>query len=78
MLGIILFQTLYSTTIIPDKKKRDLHLPQVTLAMHQTGVYYSGIEIFNGLPKAIKTYLQQALISLKFLSSTFCAHTLIL
>ena len=32
----------------------DLHLPQVSLAMYQKGVYYPGIKIFNGLPKAIK------------------------
>ena len=36
------------------RQKNYLHLPQVTLAMYQKGVYYSGIEIFNGLPKAIK------------------------
>jgi hypothetical protein len=42
----------YIITLIPDKN--DLHLPQVSLAMYQMGVYYSGIKIFNGLPKAIK------------------------
>ena len=42
------------------RQKSDLHLPRVTLAVHQKGVYYSGNKIFNGLPKAIKTYLQQA------------------
>jgi len=36
------------------QKKKDLHLPQVSLAMYRKGVYYSGIKIFNGLPKAIK------------------------
>jgi hypothetical protein len=41
------------------RQTSDLHLHQVTIAMHQKGVYYSGIKIFNGLPKAIKTYLQQ-------------------
>jgi hypothetical protein len=35
-------------------QRRDLHLLQVSLAMYQKGVYYSGIQIFNGLPKAIK------------------------
>ena len=39
---------------INTRLKNDLHLPQVSLAMYQKGVYYSGIEIFNGLPKAIK------------------------
>jgi hypothetical protein len=38
--------------IIPDGNA--LHLPQVTLAMYQKGVNYSGIKIFNGLPKALK------------------------
>ena len=35
-------------------QKNDLHLPQVSLEMYQKGVYYAGIKIFNGLPKAIK------------------------
>jgi hypothetical protein len=39
---------------INTKQKNDLHLPQVSLTMYQKGVYYSGIKIFNGLPKAIK------------------------
>jgi hypothetical protein len=41
------------------RQTSDLHLPQVTLAMHQKGVYNSGIKTFSGLPKAIKTCLQQ-------------------
>jgi len=36
------------------RQKNNLCLPQVTLAMYQKGVYYSGIKIFNGLPNAIK------------------------
>jgi len=39
---------------INTRQKNDLHLPHVSLAMYQKGVYYSGITIFNGLPKAIK------------------------
>jgi len=39
---------------INTRHRNDLHLPQVTLAMYQKGVYYSGIKIFNGLPKTIK------------------------
>ena len=39
---------------INTRQKNDLHLPYVSLAMYQKGVYYSGITIFNGLPKAIK------------------------
>jgi hypothetical protein len=35
-------------------QRHDLHLPQVSLAMHQNAVYYSAIKIFNILPKAIK------------------------
>jgi hypothetical protein len=31
-----------------------LPLPQISLAMYQKGVCYSGIKIFNGIPKAIK------------------------
>jgi hypothetical protein len=36
------------------RQRNDLHLPWVTLTMYQKGVYYSGIKIFNLLPKAIK------------------------
>jgi hypothetical protein len=36
------------------RRRNGLHLPQVTLSMYQKGVYYSGIKIFNALPKAIK------------------------
>jgi hypothetical protein len=39
---------------INTRQKNDLHLPHVSLAMYQKGVYYSGITIFKGLPKAIK------------------------
>jgi len=39
---------------INTRQRNDLHLPQVTQAMYQKRVYYSGIKIFNGLPKAIK------------------------
>jgi len=36
------------------RQRNDLHLPQVTLAMYQKGVYYSDIIIFNGFRQAIK------------------------
>ena len=39
---------------INTRRKNDLHLPRVSLAMYMKGVYYSGIKLFNGLPKAIK------------------------
>jgi len=45
--------SVYNITLIPDKKN-DLHLPQVSLAMYQKGVYYSEMNIFNGLPKALR------------------------
>jgi hypothetical protein len=36
------------------RRRNDLHLPQVTLAMYQKGVYYLGIKVFNGLHRALK------------------------
>ena len=36
------------------RHRNDLHLPQATLAMYQRGVYYSGIKVFNSLPRALK------------------------
>jgi hypothetical protein len=38
---------------INTQQRHDLHLPQVSLAMYQKEVYYSGIKIYNGLPKEI-------------------------
>jgi hypothetical protein len=45
---------------IHTRRKNYLHLPQVSLAMYQKGVYYSGIKLFNGLPKAIKDISSKA------------------
>ena len=36
------------------RHKNDLHLPQASLTMYQRGVLYSGVKLFNILPKAIK------------------------
>ena len=36
------------------RHRNDLHLPQATFAMYQRGVYYSGIKVFNSLPRAMK------------------------
>jgi len=44
------------TSNINTRQRNGLHLPQVSLAMYQKGVYYWGIKIFNGLPKAIKDF----------------------
>jgi len=38
---------------INTERKNDLHLP-LSLAMYQKEVYYSGINIFDSLPKGIK------------------------
>ena len=54
-----MFQMVYILTISVylnnnSRQRNDIHLPQVTLAMSQKGVYYSGIKIFNDLSKAVK------------------------
>jgi len=36
------------------RHRNNLHLPKATLAMYQKGVYYLGIKVFNGLPRALK------------------------
>jgi hypothetical protein len=36
------------------RHRNDLHLPQATLAMYQKGVHYSGVKVFNSLPKTLK------------------------
>jgi len=35
----------------------NLHLPRAHLNIYQKGVHYSGIKIFNSLPRDIKTYI---------------------
>ena len=61
------------------RQRNDLHLPQVTLAMYQKGVYYSGIKIFNGLPKAVKNICSRPnkfKTSLKHFLPTHSFHSL--
>jgi len=36
------------------RHKNNLHLPQVSLTMHQKGVFFTGIKVFNALPRPIK------------------------
>jgi hypothetical protein len=52
--------------IYTTRQRNDLHLPQVTLAMYQKGLCYSGIKICNGLSKAMKDISSNP-ISLKVL-----------
>ena len=46
------------------RQRNYLNLPQATLAMYQKEVYYSGIKVFNGLPRpdkfkiALRKFLQ--------------------
>ena len=42
---------------INTRHTTDLHLPRTHLSIYQKGVYYSGIKIFNSLPKNIKKYI---------------------
>jgi len=36
------------------RHRNNLYLPQATLAMYQKEIYYSGLKVFNGLPRALK------------------------
>jgi len=40
---------------INTRHTSNLHLPRAHLNIYQKGVYYSGIRIFNSLPRDIKT-----------------------
>jgi len=42
---------------INTRQTSNLHLPRAHLNIYQKGVYYSGIKIFNSLPRGIKTYI---------------------
>jgi hypothetical protein len=38
----------------PPRKKKALYLPQVTLAMYQKEIHYSGVKVFNHLPRTLE------------------------
>ena len=38
----------------PTRSRKDLHLPIANLSVFQTGVYFSGVKIFNSLPLELK------------------------
>jgi hypothetical protein len=40
---------------INTRQKNYLHLPQISLAMYQKGVYYSGIKILMVFPRQLRT-----------------------
>ena len=42
---------------INTRHTSNLHLPRAHLNVYQKGIYYSGIKIFNSLPRNIKTYI---------------------
>jgi hypothetical protein len=42
---------------INTRHTANLHLPRTHLSIYQKGVFYSGIKIFNNLPRNIKTYI---------------------
>ena len=42
---------------INTRHTSNLHLPRAHLNVYQKEVYYSGIKIFNSLPRDIKTYI---------------------
>jgi hypothetical protein len=41
---------------INTRHTNNLHLPRTHLSVYQKGVYYSGIKIYNSLPRNIKTH----------------------
>ena len=49
-------QILFNSQVhkINTSQTSNLYLPAANLALHQKGVYYSGIEIYNHLPRTIK------------------------
>jgi hypothetical protein len=49
-----LFTTNYDAHNLQTRHRNDLHLPTSTLTLYQKGVYYSGIKLFNNLPRNIK------------------------
>jgi hypothetical protein len=60
ILSILLFftknkdQFLYNSQVHKINTTSDLYIPTANLAIYQKGVYYSGMKIYNHLPKAIK------------------------
>jgi hypothetical protein len=58
MLSLLMFvvpnKNLFSTSIanhnLDTRQRNNLDLPQANLTIHQKGVYYLGLIIFNNLP----------------------------
>jgi len=49
-----LFSTNNENYYIDTRQRNNLYLPQANSAIYQKGAYYSGIKIFNYLPREIK------------------------
>ena len=49
-----LFVTNANVHNFPTRSQNDLHLPIANLSVFQTGVYFSGVKIFNSLPLELK------------------------
>jgi hypothetical protein len=65
ILSLPLFLTINRSNFITNSEhygiytrhKNDLYLPQTNLPVYQSGVYFSGIKIYNNLPSNIKMLL---------------------
>jgi hypothetical protein len=62
VLSLLLFVVINGIYFTPNSAYHDsntrctnhLHLPQVTLAMYEKGVYYSGVKVFNSVHRTLK------------------------
>ena len=64
---------------IGTRQKNNIYLPQANLITYKKGAYYSGINVFNNLPREIKyvtDILKKFKIALKQFLYTYSFYTL--
>jgi hypothetical protein len=74
-----LFSTNTENHNIGTRQRNKLHLPQANLTIYKKGAYYSGINIFNNLPREIKyvdDILKKFKIALKQVLYTYSFYTM--
>jgi hypothetical protein len=72
-----LFTTNHDAHNLQTRHRNDLYLPTSTLTLYQKGVYYTGIKLFNNLPRNIKEIVgppKQFKIALRKYLVTHCFY----
>jgi hypothetical protein len=69
-----LFATNYNTHNIQTRHRDNLHVPSSSLTVFQKGVYFSGIQIYNKLPAALKQLVKSPKFFKKAIKDYLVSH----